>query len=194
MFLVITITIYVIWSNSLVLRTTSSCIVNPNELPKNVLDACFQKTFGNLNWLSNGIIFITNSPKLLGYPVINASLPESFLRSKEIGNKKCTISRQTIWSTDETRSTCPHYFIETTRNDRYPFTLVSAVCNCKRCLQSATSDHHSENLICKPKFINMPALIKRKSCEYIKDEPCNWDPVFERVAVSCQCCDLTIVN
>ncbi|CAF0841680.1 unnamed protein product [Brachionus calyciflorus] len=94
------------------------------------------------------------------------------------GNTNCSINKQTQWRENEI-TICPHHFIEIKRQDRYPFVIKHAICNCKSCL-----DIKSDFLKCLPTFIVKPVLV-RQGC--LSNGYYNWKRAFEYVPVSCSC-------
>lgn len=80
---------------------------------------------------------------------------------------------------------CPHTFIEVERNDRYPFKLTQAVCNCISCL--GLYDNY-DSFQCTPWYIIKIAL-KRGVC--LSNGEYEWTAALEKVPISCSCIDKT---
>lgn len=128
------------------------------------------------------------------YPPVQLKYARNIMNASELntrtnylihGNTNCSINKQTTWHENHI-SICPHHFVELRRQDRYPFVIKQAVCNCKSCL-----DVNSDFLKCIPNYIVKPVLI-RHMC--LSNGYYGWKRAFEYVPVSCSCKHLLHVD
>lgn len=128
------------------------------------------------------------------YPPVQEKYARNIMNASEIntkinylihGNTNCSINKQTPWQENQI-SICPHHFVELRRQDRYPFVIKHAKCNCKSCL-----DVKSDFLKCLPNYIVKPVLI-RHMC--LSNGYYGWKRAFEYVPVSCSCKHLMHVD
>lgn len=89
-----------------------------------------------------------------------------FDKSKRKNN--CTEYRNQQPNSD---SVCPHHLISIQRNDRYPYVIEHARCNCFDCL-------NNEKATCLPNYQIRPVLIKNDN---------KWIQSIEYVPVFCTC-------
>lgn len=100
----------------------------------------------------------------------------SLLRSDDTSNKNKEYKSVQV---------CPWHYVLSTREDRYPYMRVNAVCNCKNCLAKTVFDLDAKKFsTCQQQFTLMPSLIKEQASP--TDEP-KWVFAMEEVATSCTC-------
>lgn len=162
----------------------NSCVTNNYSSSQTKLAQCMSNVFGNCEWQTKELFNLKEDGDLFNFLVMNPLPPHKYFHSRKIGNENCTILNQTS-SVDGSRSICPHHLVKAMRYDRYPFTVTYASCNCNKCLNTDTP-----GLGCKPKYINRPAFASRDECTPFSKK-CIWDPIYERVPISCECRDLT---
>ncbi|XP_052801641.1 interleukin 17-like protein [Mya arenaria] len=84
-------------------------------------------------------------------------------------------------------STCPWYLMITHDEERFPRTLGTARCRCKKCYNDAHEQPKDvTNSTCKEVFITQPVL--RKNHAYSNgNKECTYTRSNERIAVGCTC-------
>lgn len=102
-----------------------------------------------------------------------------------LGDTSCTQGEQTVWYPYEI-AVCPYHFVDIVRDDRYPFNIKHAVCNCKNCI-----GFKSKISNCVPTFIASPVL-SRSDC--MSDGFFEWKYSMEFVPVSCSCKHFLIID
>lgn len=165
-----------------------SCIVYEDDNSDNKLSECYSAMFNDFRWYSNSGVYLSNDKSFSDFPTIELS-QNDWLFSNEYGNKSCSKIFQEILGDSKKRSTCPIHYIDGYRYNVYPFVQVYSICNCEKCLLSEPN----ENYACKPIYLNMPAFLRRNTIG-IESEISIWDPVLERVPISCQCEELVDLN
>ena len=122
-------------------------------------------------------------PSQLKYEKIIVDSTENLKTGTVYGNTECSMRKQFLFKSDE-YSLCPHNFVEVERNDRYPFRIIHAVCNCKKCLDPNSDNNLIENTKCLPNYILKPVLIKNGCLE---NGYYDWKIALEYVPISCSC-------
>lgn len=79
------------------------------------------------------------------------------------------------------REFCPHTNVEVVREDRYPFKISIAKCNCKDCL---LFDDFTNKPQCETVDIVKPILVRTLCNSKMEWE---WDIALEKVPVECVC-------
>lgn len=164
-----------------------SCIVDEDDSLEDKLSECHSAIFKDFRWYSNGAVYYSNDKRFSELPVKEIS-PNDWLFSDEYGNKSCSKVFQVILGDSKKRSTCPVHYVDAFRYNVYPFSQFYSICNCKKCLLNEPNDSY----VCKPMYLNMPAFLRRKN--NLESEISIWDPVLERVPVSCHCEELVDLN
>jgi hypothetical protein len=79
------------------------------------------------------------------------------------------------------RALCPWHNHVTVREDRYPFLLSNARCNCADCIEKHSEDTRYR---CEEVIRKTPGLKRSPVCVKGKFE---WKPIMENVSVACVC-------
>lgn len=90
--------------------------------------------------------------------------------------QNCSRTESTEWDPDSGKSLCDFYFVNTVRDDMYPYIRKAAVCKCFNCLNM---EEHSRdfNIGCQPVY-QVKLALKRGACQNGQYE---WESVFEKV-------------
>lgn len=153
---------------------------------KKILNEKMGKIYNeNIEKIIEGIEYFspTQNKYQYGIPLeyVNINKNHNFLTE---GSTVCARTKITSWNGHSYKSTCPHHFVNVTRDDLYPFSRKHAVCNCENCLNL----EQIGKMGCKPIYAKLYAL-KRGVCR--GDGEYEWKPVLEQVAISCSCSQFT---
>jgi hypothetical protein len=100
-----------------------------------------------------------------------------FITNQTHGDTACS-KIQTTWHQYEV-STCPHHYVDVLRQDRYPYQIKHAICNCVKCLGIKSLFSR-----CVPINVAKPVLLKN-SCR--ANGIFEWRFAMELIPIGCNC-------
>ncbi len=109
-----------------------------------------------------------------------------FENIKKHGVDMCDLESVANQNTEKIVSICPWHWVIIKREDRYPFQLPIARCNCVHCLAKTSfdSDRYKRSR-CNPNYSLLPVLIKEPNDSTTDEEV--WKFNLEEVPFSCSC-------
>lgn len=83
---------------------------------------------------------------------------------------------------------CPHHWVSIEREDRYPFEVQIAVCDCAQCNAASFFDSKKANRSnCISRFMLRPVMYRESSVSTSDEDEEIWLFGLERIPVYCSC-------
>jgi hypothetical protein len=120
------------------------------------------------------------------FKIMKNNYEEKVNKVKKHGVDICDLESVANQNTDKIVSICPWYWLIIRREDRFPFQLPIAKCNCVNCQAKTPFDSEKyKRSRCNPNYSLLPVLI-REPIEIGSDEEI-WVFNLEEVPFSCSC-------